>query len=405
VPNFKYTALDPTGAEKSDTLVLSSRQGVIDKLVSEGLVPVSVEEEKATEASGKRMFSAAGRVSKADVEAFTLELANLLSAGVPLSRSLGILCREAAKPAARAQWKAVRDAVADGSSLADAFSAFPRSFPPVYVAMVRAGETGGFLDLVLSQITDFQSREKKLIGKIKAATVYPAILAVMGVLILIFLMTFFIPRFSSIFQEFGEALPALTRYIVTVSHIVGSYWLIILVVVALAVIGLRRAMQNPEGRRVMERISLRIPLLGTILARFALVRFCRMLGTLVGAGVSLVTSLKVANEAIGNQTLSDALDETVKKVRNGAALSAGMVGCPQLFPPSVVEMVSVAEASGRLDKELMRLSVAYEEELDRRLSMLVAQAEPALLFIMAILVGVVIMGMLLPVFNLQELIR
>jgi len=145
--------------------------------------------------------------------------------------------------------------------------------------------------------------------------------------------------------------------------------------------------------------------IGTILARFALVRFCRMLGTLVGAGVPLVTSLKVANEAIGNQTLSDALDETVKKVRNGAALSAGMAGCPQLFPPSVIEMVAVAEATGRLDKELMRLSIAYEEELDRRLSMLVAQAEPALLFIMAILVGIVIMGMLLPVFNLQELIR
>ncbi len=405
MPAYKYTALDSTGAETSDTIVLASREGVIDKILSDGLVPVLVEEEKASETSGKRMFSFAGRIFKADVEAFTLELANLLSASVPLSRSLGILCREAAKPVARAQWKAIRDAVADGSSLADAFSAFPKSFPPVYVAMVRAGETGGFMDLVLSQITDFQSREKKLVGKVKAATVYPAILAVMGVLIMIFLMTFFIPRFSSIFQEFGEALPALTRYIVAVSNIVGSYWVLILAAVVMAVVGLRRAMQNPEGRRVLERISLRLPMLGTILARFALVRFCRMLGTLVGAGVPLVTSLKVANEAIGNQTLSDALDETVKKVRNGAALSAGMAGCPQLFPPSVVEMVSVAEATGRLDKELIRLSVAYEEELDRRLSMLVAQAEPALLFIMAILVGVVIMGMLLPVFNLQELIR
>jgi len=405
MPTYKYTALDNSGTEISETIVLASRAGVIDKLVADGLMPVSVEEEKAPDASKKKILSAAGRVSKADVEAFTLELANLLSAGVPLSRSLGILCREAARPAARAQWNAVRDSVADGSSLADAFSAFPKSFPPVYVAMVRAGETGGFLDLVLSQITNFQSREKKLIGKVKAATVYPAILAVMGVLILIFLMTFFIPRFSSIFQEFGESLPALTRYIVAISHVVGSYWLVLLAAAALAIIGLRRAMQNTEGRRVMERFFLRLPILGTILARFALVRFCRMLGTLVGAGVPLVTSLKVANEAIGNQTLSDALDETVKKVRNGAALSAGMAGCPRLFPPSVVEMVSVAEATGRLDKELMRLSVAYEEELDRRLSMLVAQAEPALLFVMAILVGVVIMGMLLPVFNLQELIR
>jgi type II secretory pathway component PulF len=156
---------------------------------------------------------------------------------------------------------------------------------------------------------------------------------------------------------------------------------------------------------VMEGIFLKIPMVGTILARFALVRFCRMLGTLVGASVPLVASLRVANQAIGNQILSDALDETVKKVQNGSSLAAGMAGCPQLFPPSVVEMVSVAETTGKLDSELVRLSGAYEEELDRRLSMLVAQAEPALLFIMAILVGTVILGMLLPIFNLQELIR
>lgn len=405
MPTYKYTALDPAGAETSDTIVLASRDGVIDKLVADGLIPVKVEENKESESCGKHLMPRTGRVTKADVEAFTLELANLLSAGVPLSRSLGILSRESTKPAARAQWNAIRDQVADGTSLADSFAVFPRSFPPVYVAMVRAGETGGFLDLVLSQITNFQTREKKLLGKVKAATIYPIILAVLGVAIMIFLMTFFIPRFSSIFQEFGEALPALTRFIVAVSNLVGTYWPIFLAAVALAVIGLRRAMQRTEGRRVMERIFLRIPVVGTVLARFALVRFTRMLGTLVGAGVSLVTSLKVASEAIGNQTLSDALDDTVKKVRNGAALSAGMAGCPQLFPPSVIEMVSVAEASGRLDEELMRLSAAYEDELDRKLSMLVAQAEPLLLFIMAVLVGGVIIGMLLPVFNLQELIR
>jgi type II secretory pathway component PulF len=405
MPTYKYTALDAGGAEVSDTIVLGSRDGVLDKLVADGLIPVKVEEKKAAEEKGNSLTTRGGRVTKADVEAFTLELANLLSAGVPLSRSLAILSRESSKPATRAQWNAIRDAVSDGTSLADSFAMFPKLFPTVYVAMVRAGETGGFLDLVLAQITNFQTREKKLIGKVKAAAVYPIILAVMGVGIMIFLMTYFIPKFSSVFAEFGEALPALTRFIVGVSHIVASYWLILLVVVVLAVIGFRRAMERTEGRRVMERIFLQIPTVGNVLARFALVRFCRMLGTLVGAGVPLVTSLKVASEAIGNQTLSDALDETVKKVRNGAALSAGMAGCPQLFPPSVIEMVSVAEASGRLDAELMRLSTAYEDELDRKLGMLVAMAEPLLLFVMAVLVGGVIVGMLLPVFNLQELIR
>jgi type II secretory pathway component PulF len=155
----------------------------------------------------------------------------------------------------------------------------------------------------------------------------------------------------------------------------------------------------------MEDLFLKLPMIGKILARFALVRFSRMLGTLAGAGVPLVNALNVANEAIGNQVLSDALTQTVKKIRNGSSLASGMAGCPQLFPPSVVEMIAVAEASGRLDKELVRLSETYEEDLDHRLDMLVAQVEPALLFLMAAIVGTIIIGMLLPIFNLQELIR
>lgn len=404
MPIYRYNAIDGSGKTVSRTVNMPTRDAVIDMLMAEGLTPSLVEETK--EGAGHRIsFIRNGRVSKQEVESFTLELANLLSAGVPLSRSLGILSREASTPAARAQWSAIKDSVADGKSLAESFAQWPRSFPPVYVAMVRAGETGGFLDLVLTQIANFQSREKKLVGKVKAATVYPVILAVLGVAIMIFLMTFFIPRFSSIFREFGGQLPALTRLIVGISNFISRYWLILLAFIAIAIISYKRAMANEGGRRFMEGIFLKIPMVGTILARFALVRFCRMLGTLAGAGVPLVSSLKVANEAIGNQILSDALDETVKKVQNGSSLSAGMAGCPQLFPSSVIEMVSVAEATGKLDSELVRLSGAYEEELDRRLSMLVAQAEPALLFIMAILVGTVIMGMLLPIFNLQELIR
>ena len=405
MPNYRYNAIDPSGKEISNFINMANREAVIDKLIADGLTPSLVEEEKGAGDTRKTTFSRTGRVSKAEVEAFTLELANLLSAGVPLSRALVILSREASTSTAKAQWSAIKDSVADGMSLADAFAEWPKSFPPVYVAMVRAGETGGFLDLVLTQIANFQSREKKLIGKIKAATVYPIILAILGTMIMIFLMTFFIPRFSSIFEEFGGRLPALTLLIVGISNFLSKYWIILVAFIALIVVGFRRTMASKEGRRVMEGIFLKVPMIGTILARFALVRFCRMLGTLVGASVPLVASLKVANEAIGNQILSDALDETVKKVQNGASLSAGMAGCPQLFPPSVMEMVSVAEASGRLDSELVRLSGAYEEELDRRLSMLVAQAEPALLFIMAMLVGTVIMGMLLPIFNLQELIR
>lgn len=405
MPTFVYRALDAKGHEISDSITEATRDAVIDQLMTDGLVPISVDQQKDSAASSEGLVSRSRRVTKSDVESFIRELANLLAAGVPLSRSLGILSREASNHAAGKQWAAVRDCVADGMSLADSLARWPKSFPPVYVAMVRAGETGGFLDLVLGQIANFQSREQKLLGKVKAATIYPIILAVLGILILIFLTTFFIPRFSAIFEEFGGALPWLTLVIVGASEFMMKYWLIILGVVVLISLGMQRTLASEEGRRVTERLLLQVPLFGPVVARFALVRFCRMLGTLVGAGVPLVSALQVANEAIGNQTLADAVSETVKKVRNGTSLAAGMAGCPQLFPPSVIEMISVAEETGRLDEELVRMAAAFEEDLDQRLTMLVAQAEPALLFIMAIIVGTIIMGMLLPIFSLQELIR
>ncbi len=279
------------------------------------------------------------------------------------------------------------------------------TFPPVYVAMVRAGETGGFVDKVLVQIADFRQRERDLTGRVKAALVYPAVLATLAVLVMAFLLTFFIPRFSAVFAEFGGALPWLTRAIVRTSELTVEHGPVILLSAVLAFLVVRRFMASQSGRRLFEELVLRVPGLGEVTARFALVRFCRMLGTLLGAGVPLISALNASKEAIGNQTLADAAISAVEAVRRGAPLGRSLAACPMLFPASVVEMVSVGEESGRLDQELVRLGETYESELDRRLRMLVALAEPLMLFVMAALIGTVVIGMLLPVFTLQELIR
>ena len=183
------------------------------------------------------------------------------------------------------------------------------------------------------------------------------------------------------------------------------YGLIVAAVVVVAVFMIRRAFTTESGRRAIERTMLKMPGFGKVAARFALVRFCRMLGTLVAAGVPLISSLKVAREALGNQTLADAVSHAIDEVQRGASLARSLAACPELFPASVVEMVTVAEETGRLDKELIRLSATFENDLDRQLRMLVALAEPALLFVMAGIIGTVVVGMLLPVFTLQELIQ
>ena len=405
MPVFTYTALDTAGKETTGTVTADGRSAALNQLAGQGLHPVTVEERQdaAKVLSAERL--ATGRVSQASLETFTRQLANLLAAGVPLSRALQVLSREASQPAARRQWVAIHDDVVGGTSLGDALARFPRTFPPVYVAMVRAGETGGFLDLVLSQIADFRSREQELKGKVKAALVYPAVLATLATGVLTFLLTYFIPRFSAIFAEFGGSLPGLTRAIVAASNLVVRHGVVVLIAAVLVVLVMRRLLASDTGRRRIEGIILALPAVGSVVARFALVRFCRMLGTLLGAGVPLVPALRVAREAIGNQILADTVTQAVNDVQHGASVARSLAESRQLFPPAVVEMVVVAEESGRLNDELVRIAAAYESELDRRLRMLVALAEPALLFIMAGVVGTVVIGMLLPVFTLQDLIR
>ena len=405
MPEFAYRAIDRLGKESSGTLTADTRAAALSRIVQLGSTPVQIQEQQSASKTPVAVNGAPKRVSAAQVESFTLEMANLLAAGVPLSRAMTIVIREASNQAAKAQWKAIHDDVLAGSSLADSMAKYPRAFPSVYVAMVRAGETGGFLDLVLTQISEFQNRERDLMGKVKAALVYPCVLAVMAVGVVIFLMTFFIPRFSGIFKDFGGSLPWLTQVIIAISDAIMKHGLIVLVFVSLLFLFFKRLLNSEAGRRRIEHLVLRTPLLGQVVARFALIRFFRMLGTLVGSGVGLISALRVAKEAIGNQTLTDTVGVAVEDVQNGASLSGSLAKGAQLFPSSVVEMVAIAEETGRLDKELVRISISFESDLDRRMRMLVALAEPLLLFVMAAIIGTIVVGMLLPLFELQELIH
>ena len=406
---FAYTALGQDGKTTSGTVPAESRAAALAAVRGQGLLPVEIKEQakgKAAATPSDNIAGRGGRVTQRHVEAFTRELASLLAGGVPLARALHLLRRETKAPGPQRLWGKIYEDVVGGQALADALAQHPRSFSSVYVAMVRAGEAGGFLDVVLSQIAEFRTREQDLKGKVKAALVYPCVLGVLAVGVLIFLLTFFIPRFAPMFKQFGSSLPLITQVIVAVSHAVGSiYGLMVAAVITGLVIAFLRAIKTDGGRRRWERILLRTPGVGVVMGHFALVRFCRMLGTLLNSGVPLVSSLKVAKEAIGNQTLADTVEFGIVEVQRGASLARALGSSDKLFPASVVETIAIAEETGRLDKELVRLAGAYEIELDRQLRMLVALAEPLLLFVMAALIGTVVIGMLLPVMNMSDLMK
>jgi type II secretory pathway component PulF len=417
MPTFQYKALQADGSLAEGVLDASGRPDAFRQIEVLGLRPVSLSEKAAAAKNGSApaagLAGLAGlsfnfkteKVSAKDLENFTRLLSSLLAAGVPLSRALVILHKEASSPAAAAKWKEIHDLVVDGMSLADAMGKSPDTFPRVYTAMVQAGETGGFLDVVLSQIADFQSREKELRSKVMSAMLYPCILFVLALGVLTFLLVFFIPRFQKLFAGFGGALPLITQIIIGVSHGVRSYGLFVAAALVAAGLLVRNWVASQKGRRVWEGLVLRLPMVGPLVAKFAMARFCRMLGTLLGAGVPLVQGLNVARKSIGNQILVDAVSQSIERVQEGARLGQSLADCKGLFPGSVLEMVSVAEESGRLDGELVRIANVTEGDLDRQLKTAVAFAEPLMLFLIAGFIGTIFIGMLLPIFTLQQYIK
>lgn len=425
MPVFQYRALQPDGVITEGEIEAAGRQEAFRQIETRRLRPIRLVErpngktvrggnggqhtpDKTAEtpaASFKLPFGGRRKITSRMLENFTRLLSNLLAAGVPMSRALVILQREAASPVAQAKWKEIHDLVVDGMSLADAMAKSPDVFPRVYVAMVEAGETGGFLDVVLGQIADFQAREKEMRSKVLSALLYPSIIIFLALCVLVFLLTFFIPRFQNIFAGFGAKLPLLTRMIVSASELLRSYGLLIVVGLAIVIYLVRNWFVSEQGRRAWEGFILRIPAVGSLVAQYARARFCRMLGTLLGAGVPLINALHVARRSIGNQILVDAVANSIDQVKEGKPLGASLAQCTALFPSAVVEMISVAEESGRLDQELVRIADSTEADLDRRLKTAVALAEPLMLFFVAAFIGIIFIGMVIPIFTLQEYIK
>ena len=401
---FAYVAFDKAGQKTTGTIPADSRAAAMDAITGRGLTPTELTEQAGAGAIATDSEKPT-RVPTRTVEAFTRELANLLNGGLSLSRSLSLLKREARHPAAKHVWTEIHDDVVGGTSLADALSKWPQSFSSIYVAMVRAGETGGFLPVVLQQISDFREHEQELMGKFKAALVYPVLLVVFATGVLIFLLLWFIPKFIEIFESFGKELPLVTRFVIGITEFLMSYGLFVALALVIGTFVFNSWIKTPAGRLAKDRFILRIPLLGTTLARFALVRFARMLGTLIEAGVPLVASLKVSREALGNESLQETITVGIDEVQRGTPLSRALATNSLLFPPSVTEMMAVSEETGRTGQELLRLSSSYEKDLDRNLRTLVSAFTPAVLLVMAAVIGTIVVSMLLPLFTLQDMVN
>lgn len=345
-----------------------------------------------------------GRVKKADISAFTRQLATLLRAGIPLAESLGALFEQFENPKFKAIVGEVRLAVNEGSSLADSLAKHPSVFDMLYVSMVRAGEVAGNLDEVLSRLADFMESASKLKAKVQSAMIYPVIMAVIGTSIVGILMVAVVPKITSVFVQQGKALPWHTSLLIGVSGMLGSAWWLMIILGVFAAYGFRAWTKSPAGRPVWHAFLLRTPLVGGLIRQLAISRFTRTMGTMLAAGVPMLRALETAREILGNVVLMEAIDKARTAVSEGESLAVTLRKSGH-FPPTVTHMIAVGERAGELETMLIRVSDAYEAQVQTRLERLTGVLEPLVLVVMGLFVAFVIFSILVPIMDMSSSFR
>jgi type II secretion system protein F len=399
---FTYKAKKSDGSLVRGSLQAESERSALDSLDRMGVFPLEIESRDDGAARGPRRVSR--RIKSADTALFTRQLSDLLRAGVALNRALHTLSAQTSNLEFSGVITGIEKAVSGGGTLHEALKKFPQLFNGLYVSMVRAGETGGFLDEVLRRLAIFIEKDQELKSRISSALAYPLLLIVIGTFSVAFLMVFFIPRFSEIFKKMGDSLPLPTQIVMAVSFFFRDYWMFAFMALVALIVAWTRILATLTGRRVVDRLKIRIPLFGDIVKKNALSRLTRTLGTLLKSGVPILGALAISREAMGNVVLMEDIDEASAGVKQGRGL-AEVLRNSSRFPAMVSDMIAVGEESGNLDQVLVDIADSYDLQVERAVRVFISLFEPTLLLVMATLVGFIVISMLLPVFSLSSMIK
>ncbi len=405
---FSYKASDAEGKIIEGVMEADGEAAVVASLRSQGYIPLDVRAGTVA-ASGRRRISltlpkiGGGKsVKSRDLMVFTRELATLLRAGMPLDRSLESLASLSENPVLSQVVGTVLADVQQGKSLSEALRERPEVFPTLYVNMVRAGEVGGVLESVLERLADYLESSQKARDEIRAAMTYPMILGVVGSLSIVILLTYVLPKFALVFADIGAALPASTRFVMSMSEALQSYWWVAVVATVGARAGFRRYTVTPSGRYNYDRWRLSLPLLGDLLTKQQIATFARTLGTMLKSGVPLLQSLEIVGAILSNSVIVTALESVHKGVSEGKGLS-GPLEKTGVFPPLSIQMVSVGEDTGRLDDMLNVVADHYERDVSNAVTRLVNMMEPAMLLIMGLVTGFIVIAMMSAVFSVNQM--
>jgi len=403
MPAFEYTALNLKGREVHGVLEGDTARQIRQQLREKRLTPLTVEEVRSREQRRLRLPGLSRGVSAMDLALLTRQLATLVRSGLPVEEALGTVARQSEKQRIRNMLTAVRTRVMEGHSLARGLADFPHVFPDIYRTTVEAGEHSGHLDTVLERLSDYTENRQQMRQKIQLALFYPAILTLMALLVTVALLTYVVPEVVQVFQGIGQELPLLTRTLIAVSDGLREYggWMVLALVVTAVVVG--RMLRKPVFRSRWHQFLLRLPLVGRMTRGMNTARFARTLSILSASGVAVLDALRISAQVVASLPMREAVESVVRRVREGSGIGNALERTGY-FPPITVHLIKSGEASGSLDAMLERAAINQERELEARIGMVMGILEPLLILVMGLVVLVIVLAILLPIFELNQLV-
>lgn len=395
---YSYKARTAVGQLVTGTLEAENEKVLNSKLSAMGYVPVQIQEQKKA-LDLRSFFIRFQKVNLKSLAIFARQFSTMIDAGLSLVKCLDILAQQTEDDKLREIVKQVRQSVEDGSTLANSFAQFPQTFSPLFINLVNAGEVGGVLDEVMQRLSGFLESDQRLRSKVKSAMTYPTIIMVVAVGVVIFLVTFVLPTFISMFEGMDLELPLPTLFLLGVSNFMRKFWYIAVAGAVGSVMALMRYISTPTGKKMFDRLILKVPVFGPLNRKVAISRFARTLATLLASGVNVMQALEVVAKASGNNVIQEAVMTARASIREGESIAAPLAES-EVFPPMVTQMISVGEETGNLDGMLQKISDFYDLEVETTLSALTSLLEPLLMVGMGVVVGFIVISMFLPMFKL-----
>lgn len=400
--DYTYTAKDTaTGEVRKGKISADSKQAAASILNEKSLYPIKIEESGEGSVLNKNVFGTG--IKAKDRVLFTRQLATLVKAGLPITQALNTATQQVNNVKFKRILEKIGSSVEGGQSLASSFGQFPENFNHIFVSLIDAGEQSGTLDVSLERLATQQEKEQQVIGKVRGALIYPAIVLVVIIGVMIFMITTVLPQVANLYKELGQSLPLLTNGLLVVSNFLINFWYVFLLILVAIVFGIRAYSKTVQGERLVDRAKIHMPLFGGLFKKVYAARFARTMSSLVNSGVPLLQALKISGESVDNVIIQEIIDKASEKVRTGEALSKALSGHEEIIK-LVPQMIAVGEESGSLGAMLEKVAAFFEEEVDQTVKNISGIIEPVMIVFLGLIVLVIVIAVLFPIYNLVTLI-